>query len=209
MYSVVMVMALAGSAEVQGCHIHCGCLGIRSGCHGGCYGGCYGGGYGGSSVGCYGGGYGGSSGGCYGGGYGGYSVGCYGGGYGGYSGGCYGGGMMYGSPGMIQQVPGGPEKLDTPKKEEQAKVPAPATIVVTLPANARLVIDGYTSNQTSDRRVLLTPPIPAGQEFTYSLVVHVNQDGQDVQQTQRVTVRPGQQVPVRFTFNTLPAAASR
>jgi len=209
MYSIVMVMALAGSAEVQGCHTTCGCIGIRLGCWGGGHGGCYGGGYSGGcygsgSGGCFGGGY---TGGCYGSGYGG----CYGGGYmvGGSYGGCYGGAMPYsGNPGMNPMQPG-PEKIGEPKKEEQTKVPAPATIVVTLPANARLVIDGYTSNQTSDRRVLVTPPIPAGQEFTYSLVVLVNQGGQEVQQTQRVTVRPGQQVPVRFAFNTLPAAASR
>src|SRR5439155_21252104 len=113
MYSVVLVMALAGSADAPDCHRHSchggrGCQGGYT-CHGGGYGGCYGGGYGG----CYGGV---SYGGCYGGGYGG----CYGGGY---------GGGYYGSPKWMAP----PEKVGEPKdkdKKEQVTVPTPATRVV-------------------------------------------------------------------------------
>jgi uncharacterized protein (TIGR03000 family) len=75
MYSVVLVMALAGSAEVPDCHRCCGCYGGGYGCYGGCYGG---------YSGCYGG--------------------CYGGSYGGCYGGCYGGGMYYGGGGMQAPV---------------------------------------------------------------------------------------------------------
>jgi uncharacterized protein (TIGR03000 family) len=89
MYSMVLMVALSGGAEVPdwgrgGCH----------GCYGGCFGGCYGGCYGGCWGGCYGGGcYGyGCWGGCYG-CYGGY--GCWGSGYGCYGSGCWGG--CYGS----------------------------------------------------------------------------------------------------------------
>jgi uncharacterized protein (TIGR03000 family) len=182
MYSVVLVMALAGGAEAPDCHrgccgfVSCGCFGGCGGCRG-CYGGCYG---------CYGG-----CGGCYGG-----CGGCYGGCYGG----C--GGMIYqGAPAPMPQ--GG-----APKKE-QVSLPTPGTIVVNLPADAKLTIDGYVSSQTSAQRRLVTPAIRPGQEFSYTLVAETTQNGQTLSQTQQVTVRPGQQTPVNFTFNTLPAAASR
>ena len=186
MYSVVLVMALAGSTEAPDCHWgrnSCGCWGSSySGCYGGYSGGCYGGGYGSS-----------------------YGGGCYGGGV--YGGGVQGG--VYQTP--AQPMPGTGERIGEPKKgKDQANVSAPGTIVVTLPANARLTIDGgYVSQQNSPQRVLVTPPIQPGEEFTYTLVAEVTQDGQPVSQSQRVTVRPGQQSPVSFNFTTTPTAASR
>ena len=255
MYSLVMVMALAGSADVQACHTghrggYCGCTGgyvSTGGCYGGgagygggaCYGGgvaCYGGGVGyGCSGGCYGGrvGHGchgglfARRGGCFGGGYGGCQGGGYGGCYGGavYSG-CYGGGSsyggagcyggvggvpMYGAPGTpgMPAGPGGPGKIETPPKKLPGEVLAPATIVVTLPADAKLIIDGYVSQQTSTVRTLVTTPIQPGQEFTYTLVAQGTVSGQPVSQTQRVTVRSSEQMPVRFDFSSTPASASR
>jgi len=194
MYSVVLVVALAGSAEAPDCHRHScsGCYGGSSGCHGGGYGGCHGGGYGG----CYGGG---GYGGCYGGG-GGYG-GCYGGGggYGGCYGGGYGGGGMYVEP--IKKMPG------VDKKE--GPIAAPANIVVNLPAGSKLSIDGYVSNQSSSTRYLVTPTLQPGQEYTYTLVAESVQNGQPVQQTQKVTVRAGETSPVSFTFSAAPVAASR
>jgi uncharacterized protein (TIGR03000 family) len=204
MYSVVLVMALAGSAEAPDCHRNCGCCGVVSnhGCQG-CYGGgCYGGGYGGCNGGCYGVRTG-CFGGCYGGGYGGCMGGCYGGNYGGCMGGSYGGVIVAPATGMPPA-----EKVPGPKKD-QVFVPTPGTIVVTLPADAKLSIDGYVSTQTSAQRRLVTPALQPGQDFTYTLVAETSQNGQPVSQSQSVTVRAGQVTPVNFTFNTMPAAASR
>jgi uncharacterized protein (TIGR03000 family) len=191
-------MALAGSADAPDCHRHgcCGCYGGGGygGCYGGGYGGCHGGGYGGCYGGGYGGCYGGGYGGCYGGGYGG----CYGGGYGG----CYGGGMYYGVP--TKEMPKSGEKIGEPKKGTD-EVSAPGTIVVNLPASARLSIDGYVSKQTTSTRQLTTPTIQPGETFTYTMVAEYN----GVQQTQAVSVRAGQVAPVSFNFNTVPTTASR
>jgi uncharacterized protein (TIGR03000 family) len=204
MYGVVLVMAMAGGAEAPDCHKQssCGCYGGGyAACYGGGYGGCYGVGYG--RGGCYGGGgYG--YGGCYGGGgYGG--GGCYGGGgYGG--GGCYGGGIYVppagGTPPPTKMPPSG-EPLPKPKGPDG--ISAPATIVVSLPAEAKLTIDGYVSKQTSSQRTLVTVPIQSGREFTYTFVAEVR----GARQTQAVTVRAGQVAPVNFDFSTAPAAASR
>jgi uncharacterized protein (TIGR03000 family) len=210
MYSVVLVMALAGSAETPDCH-RChgggygGCYG--GGCYGGGYGGCYGGGYGGCYGGGYGGCYGGGYGGCYGGGYGG----CYGGGYGGCGGGGYGGcgGIYYGG-GMPYYGGKTGEPLKTmPKETGKESISAPANIVVNLPAGAKLTIDGYTSTQTTSTRYLVTPTLQPGQSYTYTLVAEVSQNGQPVQQSQVVTVRAGQTTPVSFDFNSVPVSTSR
>ncbi len=99
------------------------------------------------------------------------------------------------------------EKIDAPKKD--ASLTTSGTILVTLPADAKLSIDGYVSQQTSAQRRLITPAIQPGQEFTYTLVAETTQNGQVVSQTQQVTVRAGQQMPVNFNFSTTPTAASR
>ena len=172
MYSVVVLMALQGTVDVPdfgrrggGC---CGCHGggRRSrGC-----GGCYGGGYGG----CYGGGYGG----CYGGGYGGGYGGCYGGGYGGV--------VMPHVP--AQPMPGpGPVTPGGGKKTGMDNT-APATIVVTLPANAKLKVDDYVSQSTGAERTFITPPLQVGREFHYTL--KVEQNGKE--KSQSVIVRGGE-----------------
>jgi uncharacterized protein (TIGR03000 family) len=205
MYGVVLAMALVGTAEVPDCHFgHGGCCGQSFG--GGCGfggGGCF------SSCGCFG-----NRGGC---GFNNCNNGCNTcnncnyvsncGCQGGMNGGMYGAPIMTPEP-PAQKMPG--EKIGEPKKGlDLSNLPTPGTIVVTLPSDAKLTIDGYVSQQTSGQRVLVTPPIQRGQDLTYTLVAESTQDGQVVRQSQQVTVRAGQQMPVSFTFATAPAAASR
>ncbi len=223
MYSVVLMMALTtGTDAVDFGHRNRCHGGGGYGCYGGSamyggyggYGGCYGG-YG--SYGCSG-GYGGCSGGyatmgygCS--GYSGYSgFGCtgYGGGYGcsgyggggygcsGYSGGGYGcggyGGGVIVNPGMggIQ-----PEPLQAaPKKTTSA--PAPATILVTLPAKAKLTIDGSPTTSSSGTRTFVSPPFARGSTYIYTLRAQLN--GQT--QSQDIRVRPGEVSQAQFTFPT-------
>ena len=185
MYSVVVLMALQGSVDVPdlgrrgggGC---CGCQGGggrrgRHGCRGGgCYGGgCYGGGYGG----CYGGGFGG---GCYGGGFGG----CYGGGYGG---GCGGGYVMPYSPAKPMPGPG----PVTPGGSKTDLGQAPATIVVSVPAGAKLMIDDYVARSTGTERTFISPALPTGKDFHYTLKVEYQDQGQARTRTETVAVRAG------------------
>jgi uncharacterized protein (TIGR03000 family) len=191
MYSVVLMMALTATTDTPD-------LG-RGGCHGGggrhhrgggCCG-CYGGGYGGCYGGCYGGGYGGCYGGCYGGGYGG----CYGGGYGGCYGGAYGiGGMPYVTQEQLKNLP-------KPKKEE-ASLPTPATIVVSLPANAKLTIDNDATEQSSSQRVFVSPALQPGRDYHYTLEARFEQDGKPVVLKQEVAVRAGRTTPVTFSAPT-------
>src|SRR5437762_1628993 len=141
MYSVVLMMALSGSADLPAFHRH-GCDGCAGACHGGgCHGGrgCHGGLF--ARHGCHGGR------GCHG---------CNGGGcHGGYAchGGCNGGveyapeyrpGTEYRpAPGTTPAPGKAPEPVKPPKAtgDKSTELPAPASIIVSLPADARLTVD--------------------------------------------------------------------
>ena len=121
--------------------------------------------------------------------------------------------MIYGAPG---QYYGNPpvqktgEKIGEPKKgNDGTLLPQPGTMRVTVPDNTKLTIDGYVSQQTSRERILATPPIQPGSEFTYTLVAETTKNGQTMTETQTVIVRPGQVTPVQFTFSTALARSSR
>jgi uncharacterized protein (TIGR03000 family) len=191
----------------------------RGGCHG-----CYGGGY--SCCGCYGGGYGG----CYGGGYGGGYGGCYGGGYGGGYGGCYGGYAMgggYYGPGMQYMPPadggmrrggtggagtgtgdrtgttdrtGRESRPEDTSKPPQALAPTPARVIVQLPADAKLTIDGAPTKSTSERRVFSSPALEPGRTYSYNFEATIVRDGQPVTTRERVLVRAGEVTRVNLTF---------
>ncbi len=195
MYSAVLMLALSGSTEAVdfGHRCSCFCSGYYSTCHGcyGCYG-CYGGVV---SYGCH------SCYGCYGGV---VTYGCYGCHschgvviYHGYTG-CCGGTIVM--PGKTMMDMKEAEKIKVPpkteKKPEDSRAPAPATIVVSLPANATLTIDGNPTSSTSTTRTLISPALERDRTFVYTLQAEV--DGQV--QTQQVRVYAGQTSQAQFTF---------
>jgi uncharacterized protein (TIGR03000 family) len=118
--------------------------------------------------------------------------GCYGGGY---SGGCYGGGMMQ------QMMPGGgatPEKIQktpTEKKSSTLAEPASATILVSLPADARLLIDDQATTSTGYSRLFVSPTLNPGREYHYTLKAQAVRDGKTVTAERVITVRAGETTP--------------
>jgi uncharacterized protein (TIGR03000 family) len=204
MYSIVLMAALTTGVDVPD-------LGHKGGgcCGGGCYGGSGGGRHsrhGGGCCGCSGGG-----GGC-GGGYGG---GCMGSGMG-MSGGCMGSGMGYGGcmgsgrglsggtimPYTAPQGTGG-EKLQnkpTEKGGRQSMVPAPATILVDLPADAKLSIDNAATTSIGTSRVFQSPELNPGKVYHYTLKAEVVRNGNPVRVEQVVEVSAGETTPVRLTL---------
>ena len=226
MYSVVLLMAISGGADVPACHGGHGCSGYSSchgggGCHGGglfshggggCHGGaaCYGGGCHGGGGACYGGGchggghrlfghrgHGCNGGGCYGGG-------CYGGGC--YGGGCYGGGCYGGCAGGVPATGDKPKDMpkpgDKPKdKEDEVSTTAPATIIVSLPAEAKLSIDDAATTSTGAVRTFVSPALENGREFHYDLKAEVN--GKSL--TKRITVRAGEETRVDIDMTSVAA----
>lgn len=176
MYSVVLLAAMtAGGDSVALGHRHGGgCCGESAcGCEGGGRrhhrgGGC------GESYGC----------GCNGG----YAGGC---GSCGYAGGC--GSGYAGSYGGCATCANGFNSMGAVVMNE-----APATIVVSLPADAKLTIDDAATVSTSERRIFVSPNLPTGQEFHYTLKAEVQVDGKAQQVTKVVTVRAGEQTEIQL-----------
>jgi uncharacterized protein (TIGR03000 family) len=188
MYSVVLLMALTTGGEVaeargcrgcRGCSCGCYSCGCYGGCYGcrGCYGGCYSycGCYGGYSYGCYCGGYSYGCYGCYS-----YGCGCYGGCYAGCYAGCgaYGGGMAIsgGAGGYViaQPAPAAPSNA--------------ATVVVTVPTDAKVTIDGEATASTSAVRTFVSPSLTPGKKYSYTVKAEFQKDGQPVVVSKKVLV---------------------
>ncbi len=86
-----------------------------------------------------------------------------------------------------------------PKSASEA---APATILVSLPAAAKLIVDGVPTNSASTQRTFVSPNLEAGSDYFYTLRAEFVRDGQTVVQTQRVTVRAGETTQANFDFST-------
>ena len=212
MYSVVLLMALSGSADApalgfgKSCHGCSGCDGGSYSCDGGSCDGCHGccGGkkmFGGGGLfghkGCCGGDgcCGGKHHGCCGGGgfFKKHHKSCHGcSGCNGCNGcsGCAGweGGHGVSMPHADMSVPA-PVSAPT-------TVSAAATIVINLPADAKLLIDGNATTSTTDRRVFVSPTLEAGQEYYYT--VKAEYKGQV--REERVSVTAGQEVNLKLEF---------
>jgi uncharacterized protein (TIGR03000 family) len=70
---------------------------------------------------------------------------------------------------------------------------APATIDVTLPADAQLTIDGQSTRSTSDHRLFITPPLEAGKTFHYTFSAKFVREGKTITVEQNVFVRAGRE----------------
>jgi uncharacterized protein (TIGR03000 family) len=190
-----------GHHHHHGHHHHscCGCSGSYGCCGGGWS--CCGGGYG--CSGSYG---------CCGGNCGGYSSCCGGAGYG-----CAGGYAVPGGAPVIESAPpaGTPAPMPKPpvsdgKPKEEVNAPAPATIQVSLPADAKLMIDGAKTVSTSASRLFVSPELAPAKDFQYTLRAEIIRDGQSLTATERVTVRAGMETRVslplsRFATTTVAA----
>ncbi len=215
MYSMVLMAALTTGVDMpdlgrrggscNGCNGGgYGCNGGGYGCNGGCYGrngGCYGcnGGCYGCNGGCYG---------CNGGRRAGRRHGCSGGCTGVVSHGCCGGcsGVVYnGCCGgtMIMQVRPAPEKAPAPtEKKSELTVPAPATLVIDLPADAKLRIDDTATTSTGANRVFQSPTLELGKVYQYTIRAEVVREGKAVKMEQIVEVKAGQTKPVVLSLPT-------
>ena len=74
--------------------------------------------------------------------------------------------------------------------------PTAATIVVSLPADAKLMIDDQPTTSTSDHRVFVSPSLTAGKDFTYTLKAEIAVNGKPMVVSKVVTVRAGEESQV-------------
>jgi uncharacterized protein (TIGR03000 family) len=93
------------------------------------------------------------------------------------------------------------EELKKPADLPKASRNAPATIVVSLPEEARLTVDGYVTKSTSAERTFVSPALEGGVNYTYTLIAEMVRDGRTITETQRVNVRAGETTRVPFNFS--------
>jgi uncharacterized protein (TIGR03000 family) len=107
---------------------------------------------------------------------------------------------------VVEQAGKGPI-LPLPKKvlpNDLPPGPAPGTVSIALPADARLIFNGVAAQGTGDKRTYLTPVLNPGQDYQYVLTAEVVRDGQTVTATERVIVRAGTTTAVKL----IPATAA-
>jgi uncharacterized protein (TIGR03000 family) len=86
------------------------------------------------------------------------------------------------------------------KPEGMGQMSAPAIILVSLPAEAKLTIDEHVTTSTSNQRRFSSPPLDLGKDFHYTLKAEMVRDGEKVVTSQRVTVRAGEETRVTLEF---------
>jgi uncharacterized protein (TIGR03000 family) len=74
--------------------------------------------------------------------------------------------------------------------------PQPATVLVYLPADARLTVDGEATTSTTAVRRFITPPLEPGKVFHYTFAVQVTRDDRIVSRREEVKVRAGEETVV-------------
>ena len=106
--------------------------------------------------------------------------------------------------------PGAPAPM--PKKGNptpKVQADAPAVILVSLPENAKLTIDGNATTSTSSQRTFISPPLPQGEQFQYTLRAEVVREGRTITETHLVNVRGGEETRVPFNFSSSGVASTR
>jgi uncharacterized protein (TIGR03000 family) len=98
-------------------------------------------------------------------------------------------------PGDGSGPPRPPADGSSPPRLE-GRAPAPATIVVSLPPDARLFFDGAPTRSTSDSRTFISPPLEPNKDFHYTLKAEVPRDGRTLTASKDITVRAGQETNV-------------
>jgi uncharacterized protein (TIGR03000 family) len=92
--------------------------------------------------------------------------------------------------------------------QELRQDPGAATVVVGLPANAKLWIDDFASSQTGAQRIFITPPLQKGVTFFYTLRIELVRQGQLISSTKEIKVRSGEVTMVEFGEPRAPIAKS-
>jgi uncharacterized protein (TIGR03000 family) len=88
-----------------------------------------------------------------------------------------------------------PPSADAPRKS--------ADLVVRLPADARLFVDGRATEQSGPKRTFETPDLRVGKAYSYEVKVVAVRGTFTVAETRRVTVRAGETTAVDFDERSL------
>jgi uncharacterized protein (TIGR03000 family) len=104
-------------------------------------------------------------------------------------------GAPMGAP-PVQQAPA-PRTGGAPTKPASLNQ---AEVMVSLPAEAKLFIDGQATVSTTSSRKFVSPELEQGKEYFYTLRAEIVRDGKTVSLSKEVTVRAGETVQASFEF---------
>lgn len=82
---------------------------------------------------------------------------------------------------------------------QKSSVGGPATVVVSVPSDATLLVDGQETKVSGPSHTFSTPALQSGQSYYYNMTVKAQRQGQTYTETQRVVVRAGETSKVEFT----------
>jgi uncharacterized protein (TIGR03000 family) len=82
-----------------------------------------------------------------------------------------------------------------------------ASLVVNLPENATLTVDGQATVSTSSERYFQTPALEIGKDYYYTLKAQVTRDGKVETVSRRVVVRAGKETRVQLDVPSTTVAA--
>jgi uncharacterized protein (TIGR03000 family) len=91
------------------------------------------------------------------------------------------------------------KKEEVPAPKKTGLDTAPATIVVNVPAEAKVTIDDNATTSTGARRVFVSPALQPGQEYHYTLKAEFVRDGKAETRSERIAVKAGQETTVNLT----------
>ena len=98
-------------------------------------------------------------------------------------------------PSELSGTYGEPRRISAYQPDDQGA----ARINVQVPATAELWVDGTKTTQRGERRQYISPPLNAGQEYSYEVRAAWTENGQAVDQTRKVRFQAGDSVTVNFT----------
>jgi uncharacterized protein (TIGR03000 family) len=84
-----------------------------------------------------------------------------------------------------------------------------AEVIVKLPSDARLFVDGQLCPLASDTRTFQTPPLEAGKQYFWTLKAEVVRDGRTHAESRRLDLMAGTRVTVDFNDLTATQAVQR
>jgi uncharacterized protein (TIGR03000 family) len=85
-----------------------------------------------------------------------------------------------------------------PKKDKSDASPTQGTVVVHLPKEAALYVDGTAVPYSTATRKIVTPELEPGRDYYYTLQAKLERDGKTLNVQKRVWVQAGKEVSVDF-----------
>ncbi|HMP02367.1 MAG TPA: TIGR03000 domain-containing protein [Gemmatales bacterium] len=101
---------------------------------------------------------------------------------------------------------GSPDAQPSDKKAPEQSMLNQATLIVSLPADAKLFIQDQAMTTTGESRTFISPALPVGKSFVYTLKVEVVREGKPLTVSRDVTVRAGETVQTSFEMPVAVAA---